>query len=192
MAELVGCRLIETKTGKVIQEWGGAWGQVSVPTSIIMPNGDILLGPVVGEKYGEYSLVPWFMEEPDPTSDNVIVERSRRLALGFDYDFGDARGVHHIGTTAADLAGWDEVSKAAQAAINLGAADAKFEIVTDTGLATLTAMEWQLILVAAGQHRQPIWATSFALQAMAPIPRDYANDKYWPATPVLGPLEPVA
>ena len=82
MAELVGCRLIETKTGKVIQEWGGAWGQGSVPTSIIMPNGDILLGPVVGEKYGECSLVPWFMEEPDPTSDNVIVERSRRLALG--------------------------------------------------------------------------------------------------------------
>ncbi len=30
-----------------------------------------------------------------PTPADVIAERERRPALGFDYDFGDARGVHH-------------------------------------------------------------------------------------------------
>jgi hypothetical protein len=35
------------------------------------------------------------------------------------------------------------------------------------------------VLVAAAQFRQPLWAASFVLQAMSPIPADYANDKYW-------------
>ena len=33
---------------------------------------------------------------PYPKASDVIAERERRLALGFDYDFGDERGVHHI------------------------------------------------------------------------------------------------
>lgn len=119
---------------------------------------------------------------PPVSPEQVVTERKRRLELGFDFDFGDKqRGVHHIGTTDADLAGWDEVSKAAQAAINLGAPDTTFTIVTDTGPAEITAMEWQMILAAAAAHRQPIWAASFALQAMDLIPADYANDKYWPS-----------
>jgi hypothetical protein len=27
--------------------------------------------------------------------------------------------------------------------------------------------------------RQPIWAASFALETMNPIPSDYANNSYW-------------
>ncbi len=45
------------------------------------------------------------------TSDDVISERDRRLSLGFEYDFGNERGVHHIATTPEDMKGWDEVSK---------------------------------------------------------------------------------
>src|SRR5690606_41968408 len=41
----------------------------------------------------------------------VVAERDRRLAMGFDYDFQDERGVHRISTTPADMAGWDEVTK---------------------------------------------------------------------------------
>lgn len=111
--------------------------------------------------------------------EQVIAERERRLALGFDYNFGDARGTHRIGTTKKDLEGWDEVSKIAQAAINLGAPTTEIAIVSDTGPVTVTALEWQMILAAAGAHRQPIWAASFALQAMSPIPLDYVNDGYW-------------
>lgn len=109
----------------------------------------------------------------------VVVERARRLALGFDYDFGDGRGVHRIGQTAADLAGWSEVTTAAQTAINLGSTT-PIGIVTDTGPVAVTPLEWQAILAAATAYRQPIWAASFALQAMSPIPVDFTVDSYWP------------
>jgi hypothetical protein len=113
------------------------------------------------------------------TPQDVWAERDRRLALGFDYDFGDERGVHHIGTTKADLEGWDEVTELASAAIALGQPSAQVAIATNTGACIVTAMEWQSILIAAGQARQPIWAASFALQAMDPIPADFENDAYW-------------
>jgi len=109
----------------------------------------------------------------------VAVERERRLRAGFDYDFGDARGVHRIGTTEQDMVGWDEVTFVAQAAINAGLPAMEIAIVTDTGPATVTAMEWQSILLAAGAARQPIWAASFYLQALNQIPADYADDARW-------------
>lgn len=109
----------------------------------------------------------------------VIEERKRRLALGFNYDFGDARGVHRIGTTPADMAGWDEVTKLAQAR-NVAGEVAPIAIVTDTGPVDVSPAEWNDILLAAGEARQPIWQASFALQAMVPIPEDYAGDQHWP------------
>lgn len=116
---------------------------------------------------------------PPPGIGDVLAERDRRLSLGFSYDFGDARGVHQIGTTSADMTGWDEVTKVAQAMIATGAATATIEIITDTGPATVTASEWMAILLAAGAHRQPIWQASFVLQAMSPVPADYAADSRW-------------
>lgn len=120
---------------------------------------------------------------PDDTllREAVEIERARRLAAGFDFAFGDARGVHRIGTTPSDLAGWDEVTTLAQAMINAGQPDGQITIVTDTGPANITATEWQSILIAAANFRQPIWAASFALQAMDEIPLDFAADGYWPA-----------
>ena len=112
---------------------------------------------------------------------DVIAERLRRLAVGFSFDFGDARGVHHIATTPEDLQNWDEVTKLAAAYIASGTPDAPIAIKTDTGVASVTAMEWQRVLIAAGDFRQPIFAASFALQAMTPIPSDYASAAYWPA-----------
>lgn len=116
----------------------------------------------------------------DEMINRVAKERERRLRLGFSYDFGDARGVHQIATTDEDMRGWDEVTKAAQAAINAGAPATTINIVTDTGPATVTATEWQSILLAAGAARQPIWAASFAIQALDPIPADYDDDARWP------------
>jgi hypothetical protein len=111
--------------------------------------------------------------------EDIIAERSRRLAQGFNYDFGDERGVHRIGTTDADMKGWDEVAKASQAFIALGQSETTFTIVTDTGPAEVTALEFQAILAAATAFRQPIWAASFALQGMSEIPLDFTSDIYW-------------
>lgn len=113
------------------------------------------------------------------TPGDIQAERYRRLALGFDYDFGDVRGIHRIGTTDADMAGWREVTDLANARIALGEPTTPITIATDTGLCQVTPEEWQEILVAAAAFRQPIWASSFVLQAHSPIPTDYADDEHW-------------
>lgn len=117
---------------------------------------------------------------PPPTVSDVIIERARRLADGFDYDFGDARGVHHIGTTEADQVGWDEVTAIALARQATGSTT-PITVVTDTGAANVTPLEWLAILEAAAAFRQPIWAASFSLQAIDPIPADYADNSRWPS-----------
>lgn len=111
----------------------------------------------------------------------VVAERERRMALGFDYDFGAARGVHRIGTTPADMVGWRDVIDYANALIDSGDTSTQINIMTDTGPTAVTAPEWQAIMLAAAAIRQNLWAKSFALQAMSPIPGDYANDNYWTA-----------
>lgn len=110
----------------------------------------------------------------------IVVERTRRLAAGFDYDFGSARGIHRIGTTDADQIGWSEVTTLSNALIALGDTTTKITAVTDTGPVEMYAIEWQAILVAAGQFRQPIWAASFLLQAMESVPADFTANQYWP------------
>lgn len=116
-----------------------------------------------------------------PTAADVVAERSRRLALGFDFDFGDARGVHRLGTSEQDLAGWREVTDLAGALLAMNLTTTPITIVTDTGPVQVTPGEWQAILIVAAAFRQPIWAASFTLQAMDPIPADFAADGYWPA-----------
>lgn len=115
-----------------------------------------------------------------PPETAVIRERERRLALGFDYDFEDGRGVHRIGTTDQDMKGWDEVTDLADALTAKGDTTTTIAIVTDTGPCNVTAPEWADIRIAAGAFRQPIWAASFTITATNPIPADYADDERWP------------
>lgn len=112
---------------------------------------------------------------PTVSMGEVLLERERRLAAGFHHDFGDARGVHRIGTTASDMAGWDEVTTIATAR-HANGSSVPIMIVIDTGPTQVTPAEWFAILEAAGDFRQPIWLASFALQEMDPIPADYADN----------------
>ncbi|WP_427928616.1 hypothetical protein [Agrobacterium cavarae] len=117
-----------------------------------------------------------------PTPEMLTEEVNRRLSLGFDYDLGDGRGVHHFGTTDADMKRWmQEVTPLAQAAINMGEPNRQIGIKTDTGPTFVTASEWWGVLDAAADWRQPIYAAYFALKALPQIPADYAtNPAYWP------------
>lgn len=112
-----------------------------------------------------------------PSASDIASERARRLALGFQYDFGDARGVHRIGTTPADMIGWGEVSTFAGALLDSGDTTTTIAIVTDTGPCLVTAAEWRAVEIAAAAFRQPIWASSFVL--MQSRPEDYASDAHW-------------
>ncbi len=114
-------------------------------------------------------------------AEQVERERDRRLAAGFDYDFGTAGGVQHIGTTPADLVGWDDVSKYAAALLAAGDTATKITIATNDGTALVTASEWQHVLLAAAAFRQPIWQASFVIEAMSPIPAGLTDDKHWGA-----------
>lgn len=146
-----------------------------------VPAGKIATETRVQRVGGVVKFVHTIADGPAPTVDEVAAERQRRLADGFDYDFEDSRGVHRIGTTDVDIRLWlDEVTPISQAFINAGQPDGVIGILTDTGPINVSATEWQDILMAAGEWRQPIYQASFALQAMSPIPADYADDKYWP------------
>lgn len=155
-------------THKIVERWG----------TLPPPQGAALVSEA-DEFDGAKVVATRVWESFAPSIDDVIAERSRRLALGFDYDFGDARGLHHIGTTPQDMEGWGEVRDASNAFIALGLPNATINIVTNTGPVTITAMEFQSILAAATAARQPVWSASFGLQAMSPIPADYADDEYW-------------
>jgi hypothetical protein len=116
---------------------------------------------------------------PPVTVEQVANERDRRLAFGFDYNFGGARGTHHIGTTKRDLEGWSEVSTYAGALIDSGDLATQIAIATDTGPCLVTAPEWRAVEIASASFRQPLWAKSFALMARSPIPADYTDDRHW-------------
>lgn len=172
---IVGFKLLNKKDEE-IQSWSGQWGQSpGLPNPIILPNGDHVHCPQLDTDYSGYRLVAWELETIPV--EMVLAERSRRLGAGFDFDFNGK--IHRIGTTEADMRGWDEVSKLSNALINIGQPGFEINIVTDTGPVTITPMIWQTVLVAAAAFRQPIWAGSFALQALDKIPEDYTNDKYW-------------
>ena len=109
----------------------------------------------------------------------INAERDRRLALGFDYDFGDKRGVHRINTTDQDMKGWNEVTLMAQTALNLGQPETEISIKTGTGRITVTAMEWQSVLMAAAEVRQPLFNASFDLQEAETLPDDIKSDSLW-------------
>lgn len=192
MQSQVGYNLVEVSTGNIVEHWGGIWGQCpGEPNPVTLPNGDIVYGMKQGDTASGYLLEPWMMDQPSPTADDVIIERSRRLAVGFDYNFGDAQNpdIQHVGTTPSDMNGWNEVTAWANSQVALNNTTATVDILTDNGTATVTAIEWMKVVNASTEFRQPIWAFSFALQAMNPIPYDYTNDKYWTVSfpPIVEP-----
>jgi hypothetical protein len=140
-----------------------------------------IVTPIASEADLSDVLRPHGLRGPSVSIADVETERARRLAAGFDYDFGDDRGIHRIGTTLDDMQGWDEVTKFANALVAIGDTATTILIATNSGAAEVTAFEWQHILVAAGAFRQPIWQASFALENLNPIPADYDDDARWVA-----------
>jgi len=168
-----------------------------------IPPGWVIIEPPTdpqSDKCYQYMLGTWVeltIEEADeliqqatprPTIEDIGEERNRRLALGFNYDFCDERGVQFINTTPKDMEGWNQVTQLKDVMFQVMMANPESnavnlpmtEISTGTGRVVITAAEWlQILLYAAQYHQQPLWQKSFDLQAMDPIPYDYTDDVYW-------------
>jgi hypothetical protein len=134
---------------------------------------------IAGEQELTNVLRGYGLKGPLPSVEDVAAERSRRLAVGFDYDFKDGRGVHHIGTSESDLRGWAEVTDWMNANLARNNPSAQLNILTDTGAVSVTPLDWADILQAATEFRQPIWMASFWVAEHNPIPTDYHEDKWW-------------
>ena len=182
--ERVGYKLVDLATGDVVQTWGGTWGECpGIPNPLRLPNGDQVNGAQINGEYAGYRLDAWDMASPPPSINDVVRERSRRLAVGFDYNFGTAEApdIKHVGTSEEDMVGWNEVTSWANAQVALNDTTSTVTIMTDDGAVVVTAIGWLKVVNAATAFRQPIWAASFTLENMTPIPSDYTDNKWWPS-----------
>lgn len=161
-----------------------------------IPEGKIEVSRSVELVYGAVKWVIAYEDAPAPpppapiTPDQVWAEKDRRWAFGFQYDFGDTRGVHRIATTPKDLEDWQKVTSIAGALVTLSQVTSNsallatpIGIYTETGETTVTPIEWQQVLVAAAAFFQPTLDAAVALVATDPIPLDYTDDKHWVAAP---------
>jgi hypothetical protein len=70
--QIVGYRLRNVATDAIVQSWGGVWGQCpGVPTLLMLPNGDSVCAPSVGETYAGHLLEQWMMAPPPPIIPDV-------------------------------------------------------------------------------------------------------------------------
>ncbi len=128
---------------------------------------------------------------PAPSLDDlkrlVDAEREARLSVGFDFDFGDTRGVHRFGTTGRDRLGWSEVEGMATAAINAGQVSLPIAVRTDTGDLTIAAHEWPAVRLAGAVALQPVWQASWTIKddivsGLLTDPATIATHPAWPVS----------
>lgn len=79
---VVGYKLVN-KSGDVVQEWGGIWGQTpGIPNPLFLPDGTSICGGVVpldAPLSGGYRLVTWEMDGPPPKT--VYTRRSPEVTI---------------------------------------------------------------------------------------------------------------
>lgn len=63
---IVGYKLIDTKTGNVVQQWGGKWGECpGIPNPLSWPDGSQTCGVSPGEQCDGYLFASWEMDETE-------------------------------------------------------------------------------------------------------------------------------
>lgn len=188
MSELVGYKLIDIKTGGTIQQWGGDWGQCpGIPNPILLPNGDYVSGAEPGQTYGErYRLDLWMMDEPAPTTDDVNVERDRRISSGFIFNGTEFQSRPEDRENVAGATTWAALAimggaKPGDYLWHGGKEDFAW-IATDNSLVKMDAQTVIEFGKALGAWKSAHIFAARALKDGKEIPADYRDDKYWPAS----------
>lgn len=167
-----GYRLILNVGGAEVS----AWRQPEPPSMIVLPNGDQVHCPALDTTYGGCQLVEW---DEAPSADMVDIERDRRLALPVTVTLAGAR------TFALDV---DDVSlvniqgRVSGAILKKISSDSSTAPFRDHNNNTqnLNADDWISIGQQIDAGRTAIYAASWTIKALSPIPDDYTSDSHWP------------
>lgn len=156
---LVGYKLIHSPTDTEVNAWGGVYGQCpGIPNPLLLPTGDQICGAVIGVDYGEYRLDEWVAP---PTAIQIKQEAQRRIiALTGAADFNTC------------------IVKQLNALMRVGELNNKLALG-----GTLTELEFAeaTSLQSLADTIKELRAISDEIEALDPIPDDYASDERWEA-----------
>lgn len=166
-------------------ETRAAFGMIPVePTAI--PAGKVAAATTAELIEGVWTEVHTLEDAPPPTSDAIDAERDRRIANGFTF------GGKLYQSRPEDRENIAGASVAALAAITNGAEPEDYRwhgggsdfvwIAADNSLTPMDAQTMFAFGQAAMAHKQAHIFAARALKDADPIPADYADDSYWPAT----------
>jgi hypothetical protein len=146
--------LTRLEDGVAIREWGGPGNVcVDVPAPLVLPTGEQVRGPVGGVDYAGYRLDPWMAELP---SSAVKTEARRRIVARYpDWKQANmlARGLE-LQDIFRRVGAWTAAEQAEAAALD-----------------------------AAWAWIKAIRQVSDSIEAMQPIPADFAANVRWTVTP---------
>lgn len=152
----VGYQLIRRSNGRVVNQWGGVWGQSpEIPNPLVLPNGDVVCGATLGA-HGGFDLVEWDMP---PGKENARDEAARRVVVAVG-----ARDAEHCIIKQLNMQA--KFNRLNRRLLKGGAFTVEQE-------AELDAIE------ITYDEIDRIRAALNALEALETIPDDFQNDKYW-------------
>lgn len=186
--ELVGYKILDSNN-TILDTIGGTWGQTpGFPNPLILPNGDHVCGANGPGTFGNYTIIPWMMDTPLPTTDDVNRERDRRLVSGFVFNgkIFDSRPDDQTNIAGASQLAFMAVVAGIGTSNNYlwaGGNTAFGWIAHDNTVVPLDAPTMINFGKTAAAWKQAHMFAGRAIKDMIPIPVDYVDDKYWPTTP---------
>ncbi len=148
---IVGYKLIRVSDCAVVREWGGVYGSCpGFPNPIILPNGDHVHGGTIDVEYGGHKVIAW---EMGPSAADVKTEARRRILSAFPE--------------------WKQTNMIARG-LELQ------DVWRRNGSWSAGEQAESDALAAAWAWIKLVRAASDGIEAINPVPDDYAHDGRWP------------
>lgn len=159
---IVGYKLLRISDGAVVQEWGGVYGSCpGFPNPIVLPSGDHVHAGALDTDYQGHKVVAWML---GPSAVDVKTEARRRI-LGRYPEWmqnnmvARSAELHRIQSGMMRTAAGDVVAA---------------RQLTDIEIAEEKAIS------AAWDWIKRVRTASNGIEALDPIPEDFADDSRWP------------